>query len=176
MTKPNCKFYFIATLLFFLSPNFNLAQQVQRWQSKVSPALLVKLSDHASATFIVVMKQQANLFAAKNIHGKEAKGIYVYNTLSTLARISQQSIISELQNDHASFQSFWVVNALSVNGDEALLKKIAERNDVKRILNNTAMSYAKPVSVEENYERDLTIPWGIDTIHAPAVWQMGIKG
>jgi len=122
------------------------------------------------------MNQKADLSAAVAIHGKEAKGNYVYEMLSSTAKNSQQEIISELESGHASFQSFWVVNAICTNGDGILVEKLAERNDVTTILDNSAMGLAKPVSTQTDYNRDVIIPWGIDSIHAPAVWAMGIKG
>ena len=176
MTKPTSKILFLATVLIFFCCNVLRAQQAQSWKLKVSPLLLSTFNDHTSTTFIVIMKDQADLSKVKFIHGKDAKGIYTYEALHTLAKTSQQEIISELEKDHSWWQSFWVVNALCVKGDESLIEKLAERDDVSRILNNTAMGLTKPVSTYAANERDLTIPWGVDSIHAPAVWQMGIKG
>jgi len=61
-----------------------------------------------------------------------------------LAKNSQQEIISELESEQVNYQSFWVVNALRVNGNESLVQKLAERDDVKNILDNSAMGLAKP--------------------------------
>ncbi|MEO5674913.1 MAG: S8 family serine peptidase, partial [Chitinophagales bacterium] len=142
----------------------------------MSSILLSKLQDHATETFIVLMKDQENLSEAKNIHGKEAKGNYAYQALTSSAESSQKKIIEELEKHHALHQSFWVVNSLRVVGDEVMVKTLAERDDVEGILDNTPMGFAKPVSMGAGYNRDLTIPWGIDSIHAPAVWLLGIKG
>jgi hypothetical protein len=37
------------------------------------------------------------------------------------------------------------------------------------------MSYAKPVSVKP-ITTGMFYPWGVDSIHAPAVWAMGYQG
>jgi subtilisin family serine protease len=146
------------------------------WQSKVSPAVFAALNEHASTGFIIVLEEQADLSAAKNLRGKEAKGTLVYETLHTLAKNSQQEIVSELNKHHVAFQSFWIVNAIAVTGDRSLVEQLAMRADVKQILNNSAMGLNKPVSMQTTNARDLTYPWGVDSIHAPAVWDMGIKG
>lgn len=174
MNQPVIRLFLIVILVSLLHSFHSSAQQ--SWQTKVSPAVFTSLKDHSTTGFIVVMKQQADLSAAKNIHGKEAKGNFVYETLSTLAKNSQQEIISELKNDHVVYQSFWIVNAIAVSGNETLVQQLALRPDVKQILNNSAMGLNKPVSMQTINERDLTIPWGIDSIHAPAVWDLGIKG
>jgi len=174
MNQPLCKFFSLAIISVF--SNFLFAQQSTQWQSKVSPALLSKFDHQSTTSFVVVMNEQADLSYVKNIHGKEAKGNFVYQTLSELARNSQQVIISELENENISFQSFWVMNALLVNGNEQTLEKLAQRSDVKNILDNSAMSFAKPVFTQINYDRDVIIPWGLDSIHVPEVWALGIKG
>lgn len=173
MTKRACQFIIIFFILFH---HTIFAQQPQEWKVKVSSILLSKLQDHATETFIVLMKDQENLSEAKNIHGKEAKGAYAYQKLTSFAESSQKKIIEELEKHHSVHQSFWVVNSLRVVGDEAMVKTLAERDDVERILDNTPMGFAKPVSMDTVYSRDLTRPWGIDSIHAPAVWLLGIKG
>ena len=98
MNQPVIRLFLIVILVSLLHSFHSSAQQ--SWQTKVSPAVFTSLKDHSTTGFIVVMKQQADLSPAKNIHGKEAKGNFVYETLSTLAKNSQQEIISELKNDH----------------------------------------------------------------------------
>jgi subtilisin family serine protease len=174
MNQPTIRLFLIVILISFFQTFHTNAQRT--WQAKVSPTVFNSLKEHNSASFIVVMKQQADLSAVRNIHGKDAKGNFVYETLSTLAKNSQQEMISALKNDHVVYQSFWIVNAIAVSGNASLVQQLAMRADVKQILNNSAMGLNKPVSMQTTNERDLTIPWGVDSIHAPAVWDMGIQG
>lgn len=122
------------------------------------------------------MNSNADLSVTKEIHGKDAKGGYVVATLKSLAENSQRGIIEQLKADAVSYHSFWIVNALKVKADSSFIEKIASRADVKKILNNSSFTNEKPVSFSISYNRDITIPWGIDSIYAPLVWAMGYEG
>ncbi|MEO6441240.1 MAG: S8 family serine peptidase [Chitinophagales bacterium] len=122
------------------------------------------------------MKTQADLGAASEIHGKEAKGKFVYETLASFAENSQKDLKLQLENDQVYFKSFWVTNAILVKGDAILLNKLAERTDVLKIVANSTIHKVDVVSSIPDFNRDVTIPWGIDSIHAPAVWALGYQG
>ena len=163
-----------ASLFFCLEGN--IYAQVPGWKLKVSPSLLSAFAEKSSENFIVIMNDQADVSAAKYIHGKEEKGKYVFETLRNFSLESQKSISTELNEEQIAFTSFWVVNALSVTGSLSDAEKLASRDDVKKILPNAALSYEEPISMKTDNTRDDYIPWGVDTIHAPQVWAMGYQG
>src|SRR5687767_1540343 len=95
----------IITLISFASV-FIAAGQAD-WQTKVSPALLDKISRGESTPFIIVLKDQADVNTAKWLHSKNEKAIYVFNTLRDHAIKSQKSIISYLSSKQITHQSFF---------------------------------------------------------------------
>jgi len=154
----------------------SLLAQATENNPKISPTLLAKFTSSHESDFVVLMNEQPNVGDAKYLHGKAAKANYVYSTLVSLSSKSQSDLVAYLNSQHVFYQPFWVVNAVMVHGNYDLAEKLAARTDVSRILNNTSMAYAKPVHTSEANTRDIVIPWGVDSIHAPEVWQMGFKG
>lgn len=153
-----------------------LAQDDLTPAAKISPSLAVQLLTHDTAEFIVVMKQHAAISVANQIHGKEAKASFVYGSLAALASSSQKALYMELDDEGVFYHSFSIVNALLVRGNAELVSKLASRPDVQQILYNSPLRIALPSADNQKTERDLVIPWGIDSIHAPAVWALGYEG
>ncbi len=125
---------------------------------------------------IVYMKNQADLTALKSMHGKLNKGNFAFQKLSAFANTEQAALVEYLEKEQLSFRPFWVINAILVKADAAHFKEIAARADVQKILVNSVLSQSRPVSTSVEINRDLVIPWGIDSIHAPAVWDLGYRG
>ena len=153
-----------------------VAQDKNTAAVKISPSLAVQLLTQDTFEFIVVMKQQADISAAYQIHGKEAKASFVYGSLTALASSSQKAVCKELDAEGVFYHSYSIVNALLVRGNAELVSKLASRPDVQQILYNSPLRIALPATGNQKTERDLVIPWGIDSIHAPAVWALGYEG
>lgn len=167
-------------LLILLCP-FALAGQNADWKSKIDP----KLWDYSArpdtaVEFLVIMLDQADVSAAKDIQKKEDKGQYVLETLSRQAERTQRNLRDMLHNTAAPFQSFWVVNALWVKGDRNLLEEIAQFPEVGRIELNPVwhMSQPEQSSVETPVVGDRSNPlsWGLTRINADDLWNMGYTG
>ncbi|MBK9732697.1 MAG: S8 family serine peptidase [Chitinophagaceae bacterium] len=152
------------------------AQTMVSPAAKISTSLAPQLLTDEHFQFIVVMDQQADVSAVKDIHGKEAKAKFIYEKLSSFAGSSQNELRKQLDLNQVDYHSYWIVNAILVKGDAELALKLATRTDVQKILANSSMSAGKPVAANANDTRDVIIPWGIDSIHAPAVWALGYKG
>lgn len=153
-----------------------MAQPHAQISSKVSPRVTAQLRESAMVECIVVMEDQADLEYSTNLRGKFSKGSFAYASLTDHAWNGQKEILDELSQKQVSFISFWIVNAMLVRGDAVLIQQLAGRADVKQIISNAKLKSAVPVSSEIYYNRDAVIPWGIDSIQAPAVWEMGFEG
>ena len=150
------------------------------WSPKIDPALLQRLEKDSTADFLLVMTDQADVSAADNLTAKEAKGQYVFNTLSAFAEKSQKSVLEFLRSQKAPSQSFWVVNAIKSTGTLQLIQTLAQRQDVAQIQANSHSSlnyFTDNAPTNLNTVLDTaTIPWGLIRIHADSVWAMGIRG
>lgn len=129
---------------------FSYAQSGQEWKLKVSPSLLEHTRNGASAPFLILMSEQADVNGAKQLRSKDAKGKYVYHTLRQTASQTQKGIISYLDAQHIPFHPLIVVNAIRTEGTLATVQAIASRQDVARVIANPPVSFAKPVE------------WGVD--------------
>ncbi|MPZ27765.1 MAG: S8 family serine peptidase, partial [Micromonosporaceae bacterium] len=135
----------------------------------VEPALLDQLTEQGEATFWVVLDQQADLSTAATVEGWEARGSQVYDTLTTTAEQSQAGLAALLSDRAVEFQSFWIVNAIQVTGDQALVDELAARPEVGEILADRTYQIPQP-SPALAPPSVQAVEWGVDRIGAPQVW------
>src|SRR5687767_13722734 len=77
---------------------------------KVAPEVLDDTVDGRTSSFLVVLNAQADLRKAQNIRDHDARGWYVYSTLSEHASRSQATLKAMLDSQGVQYRSFWVVN------------------------------------------------------------------
>ena len=166
------------TLLFIclFDSILSSAQDYSAAHSKISIALKQQFTKDETIECIVYLKNQADLANMKSIHGKVNKGSFTFQSLTAFAKEEQASLLEFLENEQALYKPFWIINAILVKGDATLLTAIAKRTDVLLILANSGLRQSIPVAASVDISRDIFIPWGIDSIHAPAVWDLGFKG
>ena len=130
-----------------------------------SPAL----ASMGEASGWVQLTATADLSAAFRIADWNARGRYVYDQLTSVARRSQAGLLQSLAARSVPAQSFWIINAVRVTGTAATFKSIAARSDVERIFESTTveLSPVTPGAVEGAVQ---SVEWGIDNINANDVW------
>ena len=102
------------------------------WQAKVESRVLLA-AEQGSADVIVYLQQKADLSRADSL-GPDAKGQYVYDRLTAVARESQAPVVAELQRRGLRHRAFWVSNAIWVRGaDVSDLEALASRSDVRHV-------------------------------------------
>lgn len=148
---------------------------------KIDPALVRALdaAPDGRQEMLVVLADQADLSAATSIRGKEAKGRYVFETLSAHAARTQSDLIVELERDRVPHRSFWVANFLAVEGDLALARRLAARDDIARLEANPRMNLVAPVDDgigAGDPLAPLVIEWNILKVNADDVWALGFDG
>jgi len=151
---------------------------------KIDPALVRAMTDAADGKveMLVVLADQADLSAARDIHGKEAKGRFVYETLTAHAARTQAPIVAELDRAKATHRSFWVANFLVTEGNLALADSLAARADVTAIVANPPMGVVQP-AVDDAAPAQIDTPfsplgveWNIVKVNADDVWTLGYTG
>src|SRR5690349_11288873 len=129
------KMYALPVILWMMMP-FAFAQPPADWKIKVDPVVLKKSETNNTFEFVAVLKEQADVRAAEELESKEEKAMFVFNTLQAVASHSQAEIKAVLTKATATYQSFWIVNAVSITGDVALLEAVAKLSSVKEIIEN----------------------------------------
>ena len=75
---------------------------------------------------------------------EDARGWFVYNTLTQHAARTQAALRAALEARGVSYQSFWAANMIVATADRALLESLAAREDVARIDSNNAVRWIEP--------------------------------
>ena len=155
-----------------------VARATETWMAKADAILLAETTNGASAEFLVVLAEQADLSQAERIGGKTARGRYVYDAMTTAAARGQAPLRVLLDERSATYRAYWVVNMLWVRGDRALLAELAGRDDVLHVYANTWQPAQLPTPVADPNPPRATdlIEWNIDIVNAPDVWAKGFTG
>ena len=96
------------------------------YTGKVQNRVLSDTSAGGNSSFIVELKQQADLSKAYSMKNQDARGWYVYRTLKQTAEQTQGPLKAMLDQQGVSYRSFWVANELVVHsGGRALVDSLA---------------------------------------------------
>jgi serine protease AprX len=147
-----------------------------RPQDKIAPWVAEKTAGGQSAEFLVVLSQQADLSGARGLATKQAKGRFVRDALWNLAQSTQGPLLADLQARGVEYQAFYIVNAIWVKGDAALVSSLAGRADVARIEGNPVIQNVLPSPPAGSIEAPDAVEQGINYSHAPQVWALGFTG
>ncbi len=174
---PFILFLFLLGPLLGVSTNPRSQAAPPSWEAKVDPRLLTG-SQQEAIEFLVILRDQADLSAAAALDSRQAKGAFVFQSLSRLAERTQQPLRAMLDSLGVRYKPFWVVNMLWVQGDQGVLQQIALKGEVARIVANPPIPLDRlPSSKQANTPQAVEgIEWNISLIHAPEVWDLGYTG
>ena len=150
--------------------------------SKIDPRVFVGEVPGQKVSFLVVMREQADLSGAESICGRTERVRFVYEALRSEAELSQAPLRSALDAAGVAYRSYYLVNMLEVEADEAQARSLAARPDVSKIAPNSPFA---PVRVprqplaesRETTPSELTtVEPNIARIGAPEVWASGFTG
>lgn len=147
----------------------------------ISPHVLAATESGASASVLVVLREQADLRSAASLSNKSAKGRFVYETLRQTALRTQAKLLAELDRAGIRYHSFYLVNMIELMGNRDLVLKLAAHPEVARIDANPQISNLKyrtsiPQSPAFRSQSASVVEWNIQRVSAPAVWAMGYTG
>ncbi|MSP11967.1 MAG: DUF11 domain-containing protein [Chloroflexi bacterium] len=155
--------------------------------AKIDPQVLKEFTTQKSVTYLVYMKNQADLTQVNMMPMGLARHQQTFNTLFQFAERSQQglrSLIAERVSKGEVQQQIylWIINGAGITSDEATLYAIAARPDVARITaNNTHklpdLKKESSLTLGQAGAAPATVGWNIHQIRADQVWQdYGIRG
>ncbi|HWA73183.1 MAG TPA: S8 family serine peptidase [Polyangiaceae bacterium] len=122
-----------------------------------------------------MMKQQATLTQARAAKGWSARGAAVQTELKKTASSGQAAVSTFLAARGAKVRSFWIVNALRVEADQATIDALRARSDVDQVLPDR--QYSIPPIAKSTAQAVQTVEWGLSSIHAPEAWAtFGARG
>lgn len=158
------------------------SDQTRDAAAKIAPEVLADTNEGKSASVVIFLTEQADVSAAYAIRDQDARGWFVYNTLTEHATRTQADLKAFLTARGASYRSFWAANMIVATADRALVQSLGERTDVARIDSNRPARWIEDPEVA-NFEvtprspdDPTAIEWGVTNVNAPSVWAMGFTG
>ncbi|MEF3275863.1 MAG: S8 family serine peptidase [Chloroflexus sp.] len=150
-----------------------LPQQTER----IDPDLQSELA-HGRSRFLVFFADRPDLGPALQIQDWEARGEYVYRTLTEHATRSQRAVRAILDRAGIRYQVLWIANALLVEGDTNLASLLAAHNDVAMLTADQELQMTLPATTTTLPCNPINnVCWNIARIGADRVWrEFGIDG
>jgi len=146
------------------------------WRDKVDPWVLD--SGRSQETeFLVFLDDQADLSAAAQLPTKEAKGQYVFQTLTEIASRAQVPVLDDLRSRGIEHRAYWIANMIWVRSGIDTVQAMAERSDVAHIYANPSVRVDEiPRLPGDDPESPESVEWNIALVNADDVWTEGVTG
>ncbi len=127
---------------------------------KIKPQLAQQLEDKGSADFWIRF-EQADLRAASQVAGWDARGQAVYDALTDAARSSQKQTRALLDNEDVGYEAFFVTNAIRVeNGDAELATRLSAQPAVVSLHPTSEYEVEEP-TVSKRVAEVEGLEWGV---------------
>jgi serine protease AprX len=156
---------------------------------KINGRVLRDTAGGRTASIVIYLRDQADLSRAFAMRDQNARGWYVYRTLKAHAARTQAPLRAWLKSRRAPYRSFWGANVILSRGDRSLVNKLAARRDVRLIesghgfdgLQVEPLPLRSPLatlveSAPTSRARAAAVEWGVNDVHAPALWALGYTG
>ena len=147
--------------------------------AKIAPEVVADTANGNNASVVILLADQADVSAAYGMKDQDARGWFVFNTLTQHAARTQAALQVLLTAQGVSFQSFWAANMIVATADRPLVELLAARADVARIDSNKSARWIEDPEVANfgvTPSTPDTVEWGVMNVNAPAVWAMGFTG
>ncbi len=154
---------------------------LQTPQNKIAATVMNETNDGNSTSVVILLADQADVSAAYSMKDQDARGWFVYNTLTQHAARTQVGLQEFLKSQGAHYESFWAANMIVATADRQLVESLAARSDVARVDSNSPTRWIEDPAIGKVRLATVpgstdTIEWGVLNVNAPAVWAMGFNG
>lgn len=150
----------------------------------IDSSLSAAVAEGGESTFFVVLKDQADLTAAKKKKSHADRAKAAFGELKAHAKKSQVSLNSFLDKEKVGHEDFWIANAVKVTGDKDLVARLAKRSDVASVVkeqryklddietsdSRITTSRTDASGTRTDAEGDDAPTWGVKDIEADQVW------
>ena len=120
---------------------------------KIAARVSADTADGQSTSVVIMLTEQADVSSAYAITDQDARGWYVYNTLTQHAARTQVGLQNFLKSEGVNYQSFWAANMIVATADRSLVDKLAARADVARVDSNLPSRWIEDPVLEKFGDR-----------------------
>jgi subtilisin family serine protease len=150
------------------------------FSNKIDSVLAERLARTGTADVIVQLQARADLTGAEQITDRTARIRFVYERLRDVADRTQPSLAAFLKEKNASYQAFYITNAMVVNNANAqLLNELAARPEVARLKLNVQSHLRLPQrTAGEKIQQVLgNVPRNLTALGVDRVWdELHVRG
>ena len=136
-----CSLAFVAAVLVLLGA---IGSSRATSTNKIAPWVIEHTANGQQAEFMVVLADQADLRPAAGLATKDEKGRYVYDALWNKSQTTQGPILQWLRERGLEHRSFYIVNAIPVEGSREIAEALAARPEVARVEGNPHIQNVLP--------------------------------
>jgi subtilisin family serine protease len=163
--------------LFMLVVLGGLVQGEDFCPSNVAQMVCDQTAEGGEVTFLVLLRDRADLSGAARIPNREGRGWFVVKRLREVALHTQADLRAALDRQGIPYRSYYIVNMLTVTGGRDLVIELASRPDVDRIEANPEVRMELPdPSVGMRPTESQAIEWNVRRVNADDVWALGYTG
>ena len=167
---------FVCMLVLLLVPASASGRSLPQDRAPVDQQVIEEMQVQGQASYWVILKTQADLSPAYQMADWKARGEFVYTQLRATADGTQSGLTRLLRKQGVKFNSYWIINALQVKSDQAVLNELAAFPEVAKIVPTRTFQIPKPAPGSAHPPVN-SVEWNIDRIHAPLVWTgFGVHG
>lgn len=184
---------FLLIFTFWAAPSFFSNKTPSSLSSKDAETLIddniwSALTEENYVPAIIILREKANLQKVEDLMGKDSSSAErVVRELQKTAETSQKEILPLLQEEMAKgnikdYKAFWIVNAFTARINREALLSLSQLPQVKEIRMEQQYSISILPQEEEKREGGTlqedagNLPWNLEVINAPLVWQQGLFG
>jgi len=156
----------VASPVVTAAPNQSAAAQ----PGKIAADLGATLATGPSA-FWVRFADRADLAAAAQTAGWNARGQAVYDALTSTADTSQADVRAFLDGRGVAYETFFITNAIHIAaGDADLAAELSSFTAVSELIAPVEYALHEPVARVDNTAAPTAIEWGVTNVNADDVW------
>ncbi len=133
----------VTTLVLLLLPMLAFARPSTAQTATIETTILRQLARQDEASIWIVLNEQADLSPAYAIRDWERRGRFIYDRLQAVAKRSQAGLLGMLQRRGVVHRSFFIHNTIQARVDNATLRALARRPEVRQSLAEQAYRLPK---------------------------------
>ncbi|MGH9368829.1 MAG: S8 family serine peptidase [Thermoanaerobaculia bacterium] len=174
------RFFVCATGGIFLS----LSVLAGEW--KIDPSIFASTPEGERASFLVVLREQADLSGAESIRDSGQRRRFVFEALREVAGRTQAPLLERLRESGAHGRSHYLVNMLEVEADRFVAADLAAREEVSHLAPNRPASLRRLPELQDSEASSASssvsrlpssaVGPNLVRIRAPEVWAQGFTG
>ncbi len=168
----------IVAALLVLASFAPLQARVRDQAATIAPDVWAATAGGAQADVLVILKEQADLSEVRGLAGREERLHAVYEALRDTALRSQEGLRRALEGRGVDHRPFYVVNLIALRGDRALVRDLAARGEVARVVANPRVRQRlpQPDGGGPAPQASEGVAWNVAQIRADEVWALGVTG